>query len=210
MTRDAEDRLRYARATTAETEALLAYTVIRAPFDGTITEKFVLPGDLATPGLPLLVLESTHHLRAEGFVPERVATLLHLGNTLAVRIDDTNAFVSGPIEEMSTAADAVSRSVLVKVGLPAGAARSGQFVRLLVANGVSKAFLVPTSAVTRFGQIERAFVVEGGRIVLRLVKTGRTVGDRVEILSGLNAGEQVVLAPPLSLREGQAVTISIP
>lgn len=208
--RDAEDRLRYARAASAESEALLAYTVIRAPFEGTLTEKFVLPGDLATPGLPLLVLESTRHLRAEGTIPERAAAALHLGDPLTVRLDDASGSVQGHIEEMSAAADAVSRSVLVKVALPAGSSRSGQFVRLLVADGSSDAFLVPTGAVTRFGQMERVFVVDQGQTVLRLVKTGRILGERIEVLSGLNPGEQVVLAPPLALREGQAVTISSP
>lgn len=203
--RDAEDRLRFAQAGLAEVEALLAHASIRAPFAGVVTEKPVLPGDLATPGLPLLALESTGRLRAEGAVPERAAATLRIGDPLVVVVSDDAAPIEGRIEELSTAADAVSRSVLVKVALPAGAARSGQFARLQVAVGVSEALLVPASALTRFGQMERVFVVADGRAHLRLVKTGRTVGDRVEILSGLNAGEQVVLAPPAALRDGRPV-----
>jgi apolipoprotein N-acyltransferase len=65
---------------------------------------------------------------------------------------------------------------------------------------------VPASAVSHFGQMERVFAVEHGRAVLRLVKTGRTVADRTEILAGLTAGETVVLAPPATLRDGQPVT----
>ena len=114
--------------------------------------------------------------------------------------------MAGTIEEISAAADAISRSVLVKIALPAGAARSGQFARLQVAAGTSDALLVPVNAVTHFGQMERIFVVEQDRAVLRLVKTGRTTGDRVEILSGLNPGEQIILAPPAALRDGQPIT----
>lgn len=205
--RDAEDRLRFAQASTAEAEALLAYATVRAPFAGVITEKNVLAGDLATPGLPLLVLESTHRLRAEGTVPEKSAARLRPGDTIGVLPEDAATPVAGQIEEISAAADAVSRSVLIKVSLPAGAARSGQFVRLQVAGGITDAFFVPTTALTRFGQMERVFVIEAGHAVLRLVKTGRAQDGRIEILSGLNAGETVVLAPPAALRDGQPVAI---
>ena len=205
--RDAEDRLRFTQAAVAEAEAMLAYATVRAPFDGVVTEKHVLPGDLATPGLPLLVLESTQHLRAEGTIPERLAGNLHIGDPLGVTLDDATAPVVGRIEELSSAADTVSRSLLVKIALPAGTARSGQFVRLQVPAGESDALLVPVEAVSRFGQIERVFVVEGGHATLRLVKTGRGSGPQVEILSGINAGEHIVLAPPAALRDGSAVTV---
>ena len=205
--RDAEDRLRFAQAGLAEAEAMLAHAGIRAPFAGVVTEKHVLPGDLATPGLPLLALESTSRLRAEGTVPEQAAASLRIGDPLPVVVHDGAAAIEGRIEELSAAADAVSRSVLVKVALPAGSVRSGQFARLQVAAGRTETLLVPTAALTRFGQMERVFVVENGRAVLRLVKTGRITGDRLEILSGLNAGEQIVLAPPAALRDGQAVTL---
>jgi len=204
--RDAEDRLRFAQATLSEAEAMLAYATVRAPFDGVVTEKHVLPGDLATPGLPLLVVESTQHLRAEGNIPETIAASLRIGDPLTVIVDEPPTTVAGTIEELSTASDAVSRSLLAKVALPAGTVRSGQYVRLQVPAGSSSSLLVPADAVSRFGQMERVFVVEQSRAVLRLVKTGRTSGERIEILSGVNAGEHVVIAPPAALRDGSPVT----
>jgi membrane fusion protein (multidrug efflux system) len=206
--RAAEDRLHFAQAALAEAGAMLAYATVRAPFDGVVTAKQVLPGDLATPGLPLLTIESTQHLRAEGTIPEQIATGLRLGDNLNVLVDEAAAPVAGPIEELSAAADAVSRSVLAKVALPAGAARSGQFVRLQVVSGVTPALLVPADAVSRFGQMERIFVVENGRASLRLVKIGRRLGSRLEILAGVQAGERVVLAPTAALRDGAPVTVS--
>jgi RND family efflux transporter MFP subunit len=203
--RDAEDRLRFVQAAVAEADAMLAYATVRAPFDGVVTEKHALTGDLATPGAPLLVLESTQHLRAEGTIPERVAAGLHLGDSLEVWLEDGAAPVTGRIEELSGAADAVSRSLLAKVALPAGVARSGQFARLLVPAGISAALLVPRAAVSPFGQIERVLVVEQGHARLRIVKVGRAVGDRVEILAGLEANETVVVGPPAALRDGSAV-----
>lgn len=204
--RDAEDRLRFAQAALTEAEAMLAYATVRAPFDGVVTEKHVLSGDLATPGLPLLVVESTQHLRAEGNIPETLAAGLHLGDALSVIVDEPAATVAGTIEELSTASDAVSRSLLAKVALPSGTVRSGQYVRLQVPSGTASSLLVPVGAVSRFGQMERVFLVEQGRAVLRLVKTGRVSGERIEILSGVNAGEHVVLTPPAALRDGAPVT----
>lgn len=204
--RDAEDRLRFAQASVAEAEALLGYGTVRAPFAGVITEKNLLPGDLATPGTPLLALESNHRLRAEGSVPEKIAATLKIGDAIGVVLDDASASLPGRLEEIAGAADPGSRSVLVKVALPAGAARSGQFARLQIAGEAADTLLVPAAAVTHFGQMERLFVIEQGRAVLRLVKTGRAAGNRIEILSGLEAGEQMVLAPPTALRDGQLVT----
>ncbi len=204
--RDAEDRLRFAQAAVAEAEALLANATVRAPFAGVVTETHVRVGDLATPGAPLLVLESTQRLRAEGNVPEKAATGLKPGGHIAILLEDAASPVTGTLDEISSSADAVSRSVLAKVALPPNTGRSGQFARLQVVQGTSEALLVPMEAVTRFGQMERVYVVTDGRAVLRLVKTGRTVAGNVEILSGLNAREQVVLAPPAALRDGQPVT----
>lgn len=205
--RAADDRHRFAEATLAEAEALLSYATVRAPFDGVVTAKHVLPGDLATPGLPLLALESTQRLRAEGHLPEKFSATLKIGDSLSIVVDDTRAPLSGRIEELSAAADTISRSVLAKVLLPAGAARSGQFVRMQIPAGEADALLVPTSAVSRHGQMERLFVVRHSRAVLRLVKTGRTHGSHIEILSGLNPDERLVLDPPAGLRDGAPVTI---
>lgn len=205
--RDAEDRLRFAQAAVAETEALLAFATVRAPFRGVVTEKHVLTGDLAVAGQPLLVLESTQHLRAEGSVPERAAAGLRPGDALEVLLDDQTSPVLARIEEISGAADVVSRSVLIKAALPSAAARSGQFARLRVPHGESDVLLVPAITLTRHGQMERVFVVADGRAHLRLVKVGRAQGARLEILSGLNAGEAVVVAPPAALRDGQPVIV---
>jgi RND family efflux transporter MFP subunit len=206
--RDAEDRQRFAEAAVAEAEAQVAFATLRAPFAGVVTEKHVLPGDLATPGQPLLVVESTQRLRAEGFIPEQAGAALKRGDALAVVLRDDEAPVTGTIDEISAAADIASRSVLVKVALPAGAARSGQFARLLVPHGRSETLWVPREALTRFGQMERVFVVEEQRASLRLVKTGRAQDDRLEILSGLTAGERVVVSPPAGLRDGQPVAFA--
>lgn len=204
----AEDRRRIAAAAVNEAEALLAYTRVTAPFAGTITQKLVNSGDLAAPGTPLLVVEANDRLRAEVQVPETFAPL-PIGTAIFIQLAPDTAPVFANLVEFSAAADPGTRTRLAKLALPAtSAARSGQFVRVFWPTGESTSLLIPSSALTSLGQMERVFVVStDGRAQLRLVKSGDTTDDRVAILSGLTAGETVVLAPAATLRDGQPVTV---
>lgn len=202
--RTLEDRHRAATAAVNEAAALASYTTITAPFDGVVTRRAAEAGDLATPGSVLLELEGLDRLRAEANVPESLP-LLPLHADVSLQLDGTT--ITGSLVELSPAADPVSRTRLAKVELPAGSSvRSGQFVRVLWPAGETPHLWVPASAVTRFGQMERVWVVADGRVHLRLVRTGMTDGDRIEVLAGVSAGEQVVIKPSAALRDGQAVS----
>jgi len=85
--------------------------------------------------------------------------------------------------------------------------RSGQFARVQLPGGMVRALLIPTSALSTLGQMERVFVNKDGRTVLRLVKTGAVHGARVEVLSGLSDADQVVINPPAGMQEGQIVEV---
>ncbi len=201
-----EDRRRAAAASVNEATALWSYTTLTAPFDGVVTRRAAEVGDLAVPGAALLELEGVGLLRAEAEVPESFA-LLTPGARIAVRLDDVE--LTGTLAELSPAADPVSRTRLAKVELPANsAARSGQFVRVRWPAGENRRLLVPTSAATRFGQMERVWVVSAGRLTLRLVRTGARFGDRIELLSGVAEGETVVVKPTPALRDGQPVNLA--
>ena len=201
--RAADDRRRQARAAAEEAEAMLAYTRVTAPFAGVVTGEFAKPGDLATPGRALFSLEGADHLRAEVAVPESLGPLA-IGAPVAIELDD--AVVTGTLAELSPAADSATRTRLAEVDLPNQApARSGQFVRVRWPAADDTTLTVPATALSQLGQMERVFVVAGGHAQLRLVKTGARVADRIQVVSGLDAGEPVILAPPATLRDGQAV-----
>jgi len=203
--RSAADLRQQALAAVAEATALLAYTRIAAPFDGIITADQVKAGDLAVPGQPLFALEGIDRWQAEVMVPESLAAL-PLGANLAVQLNDEA--VNGQLAEFSPAADARSRTRLARIDLPATAAvRSGQFVRALWPADEVVTVTVPTVAVSQLGQMERVFVVSANQARLRLVKTGGGDATRTVILAGISVGETVVLNPPATLRDGQAVTI---
>jgi RND family efflux transporter MFP subunit len=198
-----EDRQRAAAAAVDEAATLASYTKVAAPFAGVITRRFAEPGDFAATGASLLELEGTDRLRVEVAVPESLDQL-PTGAELAIEAD--GGTFTGRLAEISPAADPATRSRLAKVDLPAGApARSGQFVRVLWPAGRAEALLVPAAAIARFGQMEQVFVVESDRARLRLVRTAAREGDRIVVLAGLAAGENVVVAPAPTLRDGQPV-----
>lgn len=201
-------RYNVAKEVLAEANVMRGYTVLRAPFSGVITEKMCEVGDLATPGKPLLILESLETPQLEAHVPEISAQGLEQGQKLSVRFDSLPQPVQGTVSELSPSADPVSRTVLVKVDLPdALGIRPGMFGRLQLESGESSALLVPSEALVRRGQLELVFVARDGRAALRIVRTSQRVAGKAEVLSGLSPGEQVVISRPQQLADGQLVEV---
>lgn len=200
----AEARVKVATAGLTEAETMLGYASVTAPFDGVVTRKLADVGDLAMPGKPLLEIESPTALRFEADLPEAILDRVQLGAKLPVRLA---RIVEGTVSEISPVADPVSRTFLVKLDLPPiDGLRTGQFGRVSVPVAETRLLLVPRRAVVKRGQMELVFVARDGQAALRLVKTGKTLNDRVEILSGLEAGEAVVIRDTARLIDGQPVT----
>lgn len=202
----AQARFRVADASVREGETLLGYTKVVAPFDGVITRKYTDVGDLATPGKPLLEMEDPHTLRLEADVPEAAIARLTLGDKLPVRVSSLSGDLEGVVSEISPAADPNSRTFLVKCDLPPVAdLRTGQFGRVTIPIGETSALRVAASAVVQRGQMELVFVVADGHAQLRIVRTGKRVGDEVEVASGVEAGEKIVVEGTAGLADGQPV-----
>ena len=203
-----ESRYRVAVAAVTEAETLLAYTKVIAPFDGVITRKHVEVGDLAAPGKPLLEMEDPRSLRLEADVPEAAISSIVSGAKLPVRIAGVTNELAATVSEIAPAADPNSRTFLVKCELPPGSgARTGQFGRLSVPLGETTALRVPASALTQRGQLEMVFAIVNNRAQMRLVKSGKRVGDEMELLSGVTKGDQVAIENVTVLRDGQAVEV---
>ena len=209
MVRGIEDRLALTQAMVREAEIMLGYATIRAPFDGVVSRKLANIGDLASPGFPLLEIEGSGAFQVEAAVPDSLAAKLASGTTLSVEVPAAGLSFNAPLAELSPAADSSARSVLARFTVPAGTAvHSGQFARVQVPGAPVRMLLAPAAALAVLGQMERIFVAaENNRAVLRLVKSGATRADRIEILAGLDDGERVVIAPTASLREGQTLEI---
>jgi RND family efflux transporter MFP subunit len=203
-----ESHYRVAVASVTEAETMLGYAKIVAPFDGVVTRKLADVGDLATPGRPLLELDNPQLLRLEADLPESLINRVQLGATLSVHTASDAGDVAGVVSEIAPVADPASRTFNVKLDLPSnGSLRAGQFARVAIPVGETRALRVSASAAIQRGQMELVFVVANRQAQLRLVKTGKRIGDTVELVSGVSAGEQVVVEGASRLRDGQPVEV---
>lgn len=202
-------RARYfgAVSATEEVEHTLANAEVSAPFAGMITRKDMDPGDFAMPGKPLFAMEDSSRLRLEANVAESLVGSMKVGDKIRVTVDTAGMDALGTVAEVSPAVDAGSRTFLVKIDLPQQRSlHAGQFGRAHIPRGMQRMLEVPASAVIKRGQMEIAFVVRDGLACMRLVRSGRTEGGRVEILSGLDPGDVLVVVPGPQLRDGDPVT----
>jgi RND family efflux transporter MFP subunit len=189
--------------------AQLSYTIVRAPFDGVITEKKVEEGELASPGQPLLKMEDPRQLRLEATVAEGDLKAISRGDTIPVAIDALGGRVlNGVVSQILPAGDPHTHTFTVKVDLPATPGlKTGMFGRLQLDTGVSRTIVLPASALVERGELTSVFVVGSDRIVrLRWVKPGRRFDGHIEILSGLNEGERV-LADAVRGADGAVVQV---
>lgn len=200
----AESRERMAAASVQEMKTLVDNATITAPFDGTITRRYLEPGDFGAPGRPLFAMEDSSLLRLEINVAEALSGTMAVGGKLRVEIGGADANFEGVISEVAPAADVGSRTFLVKLDLPPNdALRAGQFGRAFLPRGERTALSVPDSALISRGQMDYVFVSVDNVARLRIVRTGQKVGGETEILAGLDSGEFVVLDPPASMQDGQ-------
>jgi RND family efflux transporter MFP subunit len=203
-----EARERVAVGAARETETMLGYTKVLAPFDGIVTRKLADVGDLAAPGRAIAEMEDPRTLRFEADVPEALIGNVKLGDKLAVRISAVTVPIEGTVIEMAPVADAASRTFLVKLDLPpAEGSRSGQFGRVWVPTGTRKSIRVPAASVVARGQMETVFVAADGHAHLRIVRTGKRTDDQIELLAGLDPGESIIIGGVEQLRDGQPIAI---
>ncbi len=183
-----------------------------APFAGWIVSKLVEVGDLAAPGRPLVVVESASGRRLALAVPETllVTSGLKLGARLPVRIDALTGSgeIEGTVEEIDSAANPASHTFTVKVNLPGVPVPAGVSGRAWLAAGSRSVLLVPRSAVTLAGGLTLVVVRDsGGKARSRVVTLGAATGeDRVEVLSGVAAGDEVVAGLAVVPADGTPVT----
>lgn len=206
--RTLREQVQLSEATYREAKALLDYTLVRAPFDATVTGKLAEVGDLAAPGKPLLQLENSAALEVVLEVPEALVSRLLIGRKLPVRVPAANLELSAAVREISPTVDPATRTARVKLDLPDNPAlRSGQFARVGLPARAAQTLQIDGEALHRNGQMEQVYVAEEGRAVLRLVRSGARHAGQVEILSGLKVGDEVIVSAAGRLHEGQLLQI---
>ena len=203
-------RIDQAKADVANARVYAGYSRIAAPIDGIVVSKQADVGYMATPGMPLLTIENSSRYQLHASVEESKLGKIHLNDQVHVVLEALgNNDLVGAVEEIVPAADPATRSYIVKITLPNSGdrqLRSGLYGKARFVMGQQKMLSVPQAAVAQQGQLTVVFVVDQSGVArLRLVKTGRTAGDRIELLSGLNDGEEIVSEGISALRDGVRV-----
>ena len=193
----AESAYNGAKAQMERMRVMMSYAQIVSPIDGIVTDRRIEVGDLANPGQVLLTVYDSQHMRLEAPVPVRLVDKLAMNQEVEVKLERPARIFKGRVSQIVSEIDPMSRTQLVKIQLDdaTGDILPGTFGRLFVDDAARDTILIPASAVYRAGQLEMVQVVENGRAVRRLVKSGPMAGDKIEILSGLKNGEIVLVKP---------------
>lgn len=194
--KEAQAVVNQAMSAVNEIRSHLADTLLLAPFDGVAVKRLQEPGDMGLPGVPVITLQTPKGLRLEADVPSTCAGRYSSGMNVTVRIDALGQTTTAQIDEISPEVDPQTRTQLIKIALPAiEGLQPGYFGWLEQACGQHEALLIPASAVQHIGQLEVVKVLSEGRQLMRHIRTAKTFGDQIEVISGLHEGETVITNP---------------
>jgi len=189
----AKARVDAGESTVAAARQRLDYTTVKAPYAGIVIQRHVELGETVTPGQPLLSGLSLERLRVAVDLPQSVAMEVRKHPVAAV-ITTEGRVESGEIT-LFPVADPVTNTFRARLELPDGqyGLYPGMFVKVAFAIGEAERLMVPAGAVLHRSEVTAVYVVTDAGVRLRQVRAGQYFGDRVEVLSGLAAGEVVAL-----------------
>lgn len=189
--------IRLAEEMVHEARIALSYTRIVAPAEGMVLKRLVDPGDMATPGKPLLILREAGGLQLEAYVRESLINLIRLGDLRKVQLSTLNKTVEAIVDEIVPFIDPQTRTFLVKASLPeVKGAYSGMYGKLMIPYAEVPVILIPYQAVRRVGQLQLVVVKGTDGWQERYIKTGDMYDGKIEILSGLSGDETVLVEEP--------------
>jgi RND family efflux transporter MFP subunit len=204
----ARTNLAKAESALAGARAQQAYTSISSPVDGVVVARNKRKGDLATPGIPILTIESRNDLLFKLFVSESNVGRITPGMPAAVRIDALpGRDIPCAVQRIVPSGDMTTRRYEVDLTLPADPAiLPGMFGRAAFALGSSSVVMIPRAALVERGGLKGVFVIDEGNIAhFRWLRLGREWDDRLEVTSGLAAGEKIVSQPNATVRDGLVI-----
>jgi RND family efflux transporter MFP subunit len=206
-----------AQASKEQTIANLDYGTVKAPFDGVVTRKHTEVGAMAGPGQPLVTLESTEKLRFSAAIPESFVKQVRQGDNFEVEFDAIDRVVSGQVTQIIPSADPTAHNFTVKIALEYEPDLiPGMFGRIRLSARPSvgeqgaywSALSVPKAAIVERMGITGVYKVVDDRARFQAIATGSETGDRVEVFSGLERGDRVILQPSTDLKDGTTVTVT--
>ena len=187
----------------------LADTIIVSPMDGAVSERQASVGQYLTAGAPVVTLVRMDPLRLRLAVPERQAGSVRIGQAVELTVEGDSRRYSGRVVRLSPAISENNRTLLIEAEVPNkdGGLRPGSFAKAdIIVEAGDEIVTVPRDAIITFAGIDKVLTVEEGQAVEKRVRTGRRIGDQIEIVEGVAAGFQVIVDPG-NLVAGQPVKV---
>ena len=190
----AEAMVKRAEASREEARIFLGFSRVVSPIAGVVTSKMIDVGSMASPGVPLLQLEDKASRLVEAGFEERMLSAIEVGMEVKVRVHSSAEETIGKIVEVVPTVDPRTRTFIVKIHVPGLDLRSGQYGTVRFTSGARDLLLVPSAAVVTRGQLTGVFRVgEENLVTYRLIRIGRPYGEMVEVLSGLEGGDTIIV-----------------
>ncbi|MGB6104199.1 MAG: efflux RND transporter periplasmic adaptor subunit [Pusillimonas sp.] len=208
---ESASQLKVQQATAALAKAQLEKTVILAPFDGLIGLRNVSVGDYVSPGIDLVPIESVDPLKVDFRIPEQFLGQVRVGAKLALSFDALPGQQrEGEVGAISPLVDVGGRSILLRANVPNGddTLRPGMFARVRLQFADAQGLMVPETSLVPAGEEQFVYRVEDGRAKRVTVKLGLRRGGQVEVLEGLQAGDQVLTTGLQKVLDGDLVQVS--
>lgn len=212
MVDQARGRFEIARASFEQSETMLRYATIAAPFAGVITQRFVDAGALTQAGTSIVTLMDFSKVRLQVAVPELEASRVAVGQPVSVITENLpGTQFEGKVARFTYALDTASRTMLAEVSLdnPKLALRPGMLVTAKL--GIERkdsAAIMPAEALVMEKTNAFAYVLDGGKAAKRPLKIGFNDGKNVEVLEGVSADDSIILVGKLGLSNGQPVRVA--
>ena len=207
----AQEGLASAKAALATAQSQSQYSYIESPADGIVAARYKQAGDLASPGVPLLTVESRDQLLFETQIAESQLRHIDVGDTVRVAVDNGTENLTGTVAQIVHAGDPISRTYNVKIKLPnVSGLHSGMFGRAHFVVGEAPNLVIPRSALIEKGGLNGVYVVDAdSRIHFRWIRSKRQWPEVIEIAAGLQAGERIVAIASAGLSEDDLVRAEV-
>lgn len=212
MVDQSRGRLEIARANLQQSETMLRYATLTAPFAGVVTQRFVDPGALIQTGTSIVTLMDFSKVRLQVAVPELEASRVAVGQPVSVVTENLPGLqFEGKVARFSYALDMASRTMLAEVSLdnPKLALRPGMLVTAKL--GIERkdgAVVMPTEALVMEKVNAFAYIVDGEKAAKRPIKIGFNDGKNVEVLEGLSNNDSIILVGKLSMSNGLPIRVA--
>lgn len=209
-------KVQMARQQMNEVNAMLSYTNIRAPFSGVVTQKMVDEGSMANPGMPILTIEQNGELQVIASIPENYIQYVKVGDIAQMELKSLGITIDGKVSELSPSAFRTRGQYSMKLAIDTKDKeniRPGMYVNILIPNktreNITSKIMLDKSSIVYRDQLTGIYVIDDqSQANLRWIRLGKTIGNQVEVLSGLSQNDKIVSKAEGKLYNGVKVSVN--